>query len=63
MHVLCTERHVEEETNDWAPKDGGEAVIADIEWAPDGTRLAVSTHPGSREPDCPPEALPCEALI
>ena len=61
--VMGTDRHVLEETNDWAPPDGSEALIADIEWAPDGTRLAVSTYPGFFEADCPPAAGPCEALI
>ena len=62
--VMGTERHVLEETNDWAPPDGSEALITDIEWAPDGTRLAVSTYPGFFEPDCPPPAArPCEALV
>ena len=27
--------------------------IADLEWSPDGSRLAVSTFPGRSEPDCP----------
>lgn len=61
--VMGTDRHVLQETNDWAPPDGSEALISDIEWTPDGTRLAVSTYPGFFEPDCPPAALPCEALI
>ena len=62
--VMGTERHLLEETNDWAPPDGSEALITDIEWAPDGTRLAVSTHPGFFEPECPPPAArPCEALV
>jgi len=61
--VLGTERHVLEETQDWAPPDGSEALVADIEWSPDGTRLAVSTQPGFFEPDCPPAGLPCEAKI
>ena len=61
--VMGTERLVLEETNDWTPPDGSEALIADIEWAPDGTRLAVSTYPGFFEADCLPAAGPCEALI
>ncbi len=48
-------------TRDWAPPDGSEALIADIEWPPDGSRLAVSTYPGFFEPDCLPAAEPCEA--
>ncbi len=27
--------------------------ISDLEWSPDGSRLAVSTFPGASEPDCP----------
>lgn len=27
--------------------------LADIEWSPDGSRLAVTTFPGVNEPDCP----------
>ena len=61
--VMGTDRHVLEETGDWADPDGTEALVADIEWAPDGTRLAVSTYPGFFEADCPPAALPCEALV
>lgn len=34
---------------------------ADIAWSPDGSRLAVSTFTGSREPDCP--GSECEARI
>jgi WD40 repeat protein len=29
--------------------------IADLEWSPDGSRLAVSTYQGQVEPDCPGE--------
>jgi hypothetical protein len=33
----------------------GDAGLADLEWSPDGTRLAVSTFKGGpREPDCNP---------
>ncbi len=49
--VMGTEGHMLEETGEWAPRDGSEAGIADIEWAPDGTRLAVSTNPGFFDPD------------
>jgi hypothetical protein len=31
--------------------------IADLEWSPDGSRLAVSTFTGAREPDCPAACL------
>lgn len=61
--VMGTDRHVSEETGDWVPPDGSEALISDIEWDPDGTRLAVSTYPGFFEPDCPPGDRPCEALV
>jgi hypothetical protein len=32
--------------------------IADLEWSPDGSRLAVSTFPGRWEPDCPSDEHP-----
>jgi hypothetical protein len=38
--------------------------IADLEWSPDGSRLAVSTFRGAWEPDCPADdAASCEAGI
>ena len=42
--------------------------IADLEWSPDGSRLAVSTYQGQVEPDCPGErptspGAPTEAQI
>jgi WD40-like Beta Propeller Repeat len=35
--------------------------IADLEWSPDGSRLAVSTFPGAREPGC--AGSECEARV
>ncbi|CUR59176.1 hypothetical protein NOCA2570067 [metagenome] len=61
--IMGTRRHVVEATNDWAPPDGSEALVSDLEWSPDGTRLAVATYPGFFEPDCPPGGRPCEALV
>ena len=61
--VMGTERLVSEETGDWIPPDGTESLISDIEWAPDGTQLAVATYPGFFEADCLPEAESCDARI